>query len=125
MSNQIFVGNLSWDATENDLNDLFAQYGEVVTVNIMTDRETSKPRGFGFVTMAAPDAARSAIEALNGRELHGRKLTVNEAKPKESGGGGGGGGGYGRGGGGGGYGRDRTDHGRQGGRGGGGSFSSR
>ena len=113
MSNQIFVGNLSWDATENDLNDLFAPYGEVVTANILTDRETGKPRGFAFVTMASPDAARSAIEALNGRELHVRKLTVNEARPKESGGGTGGGG------------RDRTNHSRQGGRGGGDGFRSR
>jgi RNA recognition motif-containing protein len=115
MSNQIFVGNISWDTTESDLKDLFAQFGDVITAQIMMDRETQKPRGFGFVTMGSPDAARSAIEALSGRELHGRKLTVNEAHPKE----GGGGGDFG------GRNRNRTQHARQGGRGGGDSFSAR
>ena len=112
MSNQIFVGNVPWDATEKDINDLFVAYGEVVTARILMDRETGQPRGFAFVTMASPDAARSAIEALNGRELRGRKLTVSEAKPKE------GGGGPDR------SGRARTSHSRQGGRGGGDSFSA-
>ena len=113
MSSQIFVGNLSWDTTESDLKDLFAQYGDVVTVRIMTDRETQKPRGFAFVTMASPDATSTAIISLNGRELHGRKLTVNEARPKEDFDAGGG------------RDRNRTQHARQGGRGGGDPSASR
>jgi RNA recognition motif-containing protein len=114
MSAKLFVGNLSFNTTENDLQDAFAQFGNVTEVNIMMDRMTNRPRGFAFVTMSSPDEAKSAIEGMNGKQLDGRPLTVNEARPREdrpprSGGGGGGGyggGGYGGGGGGGG-GRDR------------------
>jgi RNA recognition motif-containing protein len=115
MSNKLFVGNLSFDTTENDLQDAFAAHGTVVETNLMMDRATGRPRGFGFITMSTPEEAQKAIEALNGSQLGGRALTVNVAKPREErapGGGGGGrreyggsGGGYGGGGGGGGRGR--------------------
>ena len=105
MSNKIFVGNLSFDVTENDLNDAFAAHGTVTEANLMMDRATSRPRGFGFVTMSTAEEAQKAIAALNGTELKGRALTVNVARPREerSGGGrreygGGGGGGVYRGG---------------------------
>src|SRR5207245_35100 len=90
--------NLSFDVTENDLQDAFAAHGTVVEANLMMDRATGRPRGFGFVTMSTPQEAQKAIDALNGRELAGRALTVNLARPREerSGGGGGGGGGGGR-----------------------------
>ena len=104
MSNKLFVGNLSFNATENDLNDAFAAYGTVTETNLMMDRMTNRPRGFGFVTMSTPEEAQKAIEALNGKEMDGRALTVNVAKPREERTGGGGGGGrreYGGGGGGG------------------------
>jgi len=116
MSTKLFVGNLSFDLTENDLQDAFAAHGNVVEANLMMDRATGRPRGFGFVTMSTPEEAQKAISALNGKELGGRALTVNVARPREErphgGGGGGGRGGYGgggggRGGGGGGGGRDR------------------
>jgi cold-inducible RNA-binding protein len=107
MSTTVFVGNVSYDATENELQDLFAQHGTVTDVNLMVDRVTKKPRGFAFVSMESKEAAEAAIKALNGADLRGRKLTVNEARPREerpprSGGGdrgdrgdrGGGGGGY-------------------------------
>src|SRR5438309_5106161 len=95
MSNKLFVGNLSFNTTENDLQDAFAAHGTVVEANLMMDRATGRPRGFGFVTMSTPQEAQKAIDALNGRELAGRALTVNLARPREerSGGGGGGGGG--------------------------------
>jgi len=112
MSNKLFVGNLSFNTTENDLNDAFAAHGTVTETNLMMDRETGRPRGFGFVTMSSADEANKAIEALNGKDMDGRALTVNIAKPREerpAGGGGGrreygggGGGGGGRGGSGGG-----------------------
>jgi len=105
MNTKLFVGNLSFNTTENDLQDAFASHGTVVEANLMTDRATGRPRGFGFVTMSTPEEAQKAIQALNGAQLDGRALTVNEARPREERGGGGGGGGY-RGGGGGG-GRDR------------------
>jgi len=96
MSNKLFVGNLSFDTTENDLQDAFAAYGTVSETNLMMDRMTSRPRGFAFVTMSTPEEAQQAIAGLNGRELGGRALTVNVAKPREErgdrGGGGGGGG---------------------------------
>jgi len=96
----IYVGNISFDATEESVKELFAEYGEVTRVSMIMDRETGRPRGFGFVEMADDQAAQSAIEALNGKELAGRSLTVNEARPKaDRGGRGGGGGGYGGGGG--------------------------
>jgi len=110
MSNKLFVGNLSFNTTENDLNDAFAAFGTVTETNLMMDRMTGRPRGFGFVTMASADEAAKAIEGLNGRDLDGRALTVNVAKPREErapGGGGGGGRGYGGGGGGRSGGRDR------------------
>src|SRR5688500_11684979 len=102
MGNKLFVGNLSFDATENDLQDLFAQAGPVNSVNIMQDRATGRARGFGFVEMASDADAEKAISMFNGKDFQGRALTVNEARPREERGGGGGGGGY-RGGGGGGY----------------------
>ena len=108
MSNKLFVGNLSFNMTENDLQDAFAAFGTVVEANLMMDRTTNRPRGFGFVTMSTPDEAQKAIEGMNGKEVDGRALTVNIARPREErpgGGGGGGGGGrrdYGGGGGGGG-----------------------
>jgi RNA recognition motif-containing protein len=115
MSNKLFVGNLSFKTTENDLQDAFAAHGTVVEANLMMDRMSGRPRGFGFVTMSTPEEAQKAIEAMHGKELDGRALTVNIARPREEragGGGGGGGRGYGGGGGGGrrdygGGGRDR------------------
>lgn len=104
MNTKLFVGNLSFNTTENDLHDAFAAHGTVVEANLMMDRATGRPRGFAFVTMATPEEAQKAIQAMNGATLDGRNLTVNEARPKEERPGGGGGG-Y-RGGGGGG-GRDR------------------
>jgi RNA recognition motif-containing protein len=93
MSNKLFVGNLSFDITENDLQDAFAAHGTVLEANLMMDRMSGRPRGFGFVTMSTPQEAQNAIEALNGRELGGRALTVNVARPREDRPGGGGGGG--------------------------------
>ncbi len=104
----IFVGNLSYGATEETVRSLFEQYGTVERVSIVTDRETGQPRGFGFVEMTDDGEAEKAIAALNGRELAGRDLNVNEARPKTERSFGGGGGGRGRsGGGGGGRGRQR------------------
>lgn len=112
----IFVGNLSYDATEDDLRDAFAQYGEVSSVNVITDRDTGRPRGFAFVEMPNDSEAQTAIESLNQSEIRGRPVNVNVARPKADrprrGGGGGGRGGYGGGGGGG----------RRGGGGGGGRW---
>jgi RNA recognition motif-containing protein len=97
MNSKIFVGNLSFNTTENDLHDAFAAHGSVVEANLMVDRASGRPRGFGFVTMATAEEAQKAIEALNGSSLDGRNITVNEARPKtERSGGGGGGGGGGR-----------------------------
>ena len=104
MSNKLFVGNLSFNTTENDLNDAFAAHGTVTETNLMMDRMTNRPRGFAFVTMSTAEEAQKAIAALNGAQLDGRALTVNVAKPREerpAGGGGGrreygGGGGRGR-----------------------------
>ena len=90
MSNKLFVGNLSFNSTENDLNDAFAAFGTVTETNLMMDRETGRPRGFGFVTMSSAEEANKAIEALNGKEVDGRALTVNVAKPREERAGGGG-----------------------------------
>jgi len=91
MSNKLFVGNLSFNTTENDLQDAFAAHGTVVEANLMMDRMSGRPRGFGFVTMSTPEEAQTAITALNGAQLDGRALTVNVARPREersSGGGG-------------------------------------
>jgi cold-inducible RNA-binding protein len=117
MSVRLYVGNLPFSVSEQDLEDLFGRSGQVESTNIVTDRDTGRSRGFAFVEMDSREAADAAIEALNGFELAGRALTVNEARPKENraprgGGGFGGGGGRGFGGGGGGgrgggYGRDR------------------
>src|SRR5512145_1597347 len=98
MNTKLFVGNLSFNTTENDLQDAFAAHGTVVEANLMMDRMSGRPRGFGFVTMSTPEEAQRAIEAMNGASLDGRNLTVNIARPKEDRppGGGGGGGGYGR-----------------------------
>jgi RNA recognition motif-containing protein len=119
MSTKIYVGNLPWRATDAQLAEMFAVHGEVTEARIITDRETGRSRGFGFVTMAANDGAQNAIRALNGHSLEGRALGVNEAREQQGSGagggarrgggggggyGGGGGGGYGAGGGGGGYG---------------------
>ena len=93
----IYVGNLSFDSTEDDVRDLFAAHGEVLRVNLITDRDTGRPRGFGFVEMSDAGQGKTAIEQVNGVDLGGRSLTVNEAKPRPSrsstGGGGGGDGG--------------------------------
>src|SRR5437773_11188878 len=92
MNTKLFVGNLSFNTTENDLQDAFAAHGTVLETNLMTDRETGRPRGFGFVTMSSAEEAQKAVEALNGATLDGRNLTVNEARPKTERSGGGGGG---------------------------------
>ena len=83
MSTKLFVGNLSFKTTENDLSDAFAAHGTVVEANLMMDRMSGRPRGFGFVTMSTPEEAQKAIDALNGQELDGRALTVNIARPRE------------------------------------------
>ena len=92
MSNKLFVGNLSFDTTENDLQDAFAAFGQVTETNLMMDRMTNRPRGFGFVTMSSAEEAQKAIDGLNGKDLGGRALTVNVAKPREERPAGGGGG---------------------------------
>jgi len=98
MAKKIYVGNMSYNTSEDTLRQLFAQYGEVASVNVITDRYTGRSKGFGFVEMATDDAARAAMAALNGREVDGRQLKVNEAndKPRDSDRGGGGGGGKNR-----------------------------
>ena len=99
MSNKLYVGNISFNTTEADLNEAFGAHGEVVETALLMDRDTGRPRGFGFITMGSAEEAQAAIEAMNGKDLDGRALTVNEAKPREPRtGGGGGGGGYGGGG---------------------------
>ena len=115
----IYVGNLSWGLKDQDLANLFAPFGEVSSAKIVTDKFTQRSKGFGFVEMANDEEAQAAIAQLNGTEVEGRSLVVNESRPKQEGGGGGynkggggggynkgGGGGYNRGGGGGGYNRD-------------------
>jgi cold-inducible RNA-binding protein len=92
MSNsKLFVGNLSFNSTENDLQDMFAAHGTVQEVNVMMDRDSGRSRGFGFVTMSEPAEAQAAIDALNGKTIDGRALTVNVARPREERSGGGGG----------------------------------
>jgi RNA recognition motif-containing protein len=120
MATKLFVGNLPFSATENDLQDYFAAAGTVIAVNIMQDRATGRSRGFAFIEMGSQAEADAAISQFHGKEFQGRALTVNEARPREErppGGGGGYGGGGGRGGGGG----DR----RGGGGGGGGGYRDR
>ena len=124
MGTKIYVGNLPWRATDAQLSELFGQHGDVTDAKIVTDRETGRSRGFGFVTMGNNEAAQAAIRALNGFSVEGRSLVVNEAREQSGGGGGGGGGprrgGFGGGGGGGGYGRGGGGGGGGYGRGGGG-----
>jgi RNA recognition motif-containing protein len=91
MNNKLFVGNLSFDTTENDLQDTFAGHGTVLETNLMMDRASGRPRGFGFVTMSTEAEAQNAINALNGTAVNGRNLTVNLARPREERAGGGGG----------------------------------
>ncbi|MSR79218.1 MAG: RNA-binding protein [Gemmataceae bacterium] len=107
MAKNIYVGNLSWECSSDDLLNLFGQHGQVARAQVTMDRETGRSRGFGFVEMANDADAAAAIEGLNGQQFNGRALTVNEARPREERGpggggrsGGGGGGGYGGGGGG-------------------------
>lgn len=120
MSMKLYVGNLSFNTTNQDLNELFGTIGNVESANVIEDRETGRSRGFGFVEMSSKEDGENAIAQLNGKEVDGRELKVNEAKPQENRGGGGGGrGGRGGYGGGGGGGRGRGDYG--GGYGGGGS----
>ncbi len=111
----IYVGNLSWNLKDQDLSNLFATHGDVASAKIVTDKFTGRSKGFGFVEMPNDDQAQAAIAALNGKEVDGRNIVVNESRPKPEGGGGGGfkkrsfgggGGGYKKGGGGG-YNRDR------------------
>jgi cold-inducible RNA-binding protein len=82
-NNKLFVGNLSFNTTENELQDTFAAHGTVIEANLMADRMTGRARGFGFVTMSTPEEAQNAINALNGTSIDGRALTVNVAKPRE------------------------------------------
>ncbi len=117
----IYVGNLSWNLKDQDLSNLFASHGDVASAKIVTDKFTGRSKGFGFVEMPNDDQAQAAIAALNGSEVDGRNIVVNESRPKPEGGGSGGGGGFkkrsfgsgggggykGKGGGGGGYNRDR------------------
>ncbi len=108
MSMKLYVGNLSFQTSAEDLQELFGQAGTVESANVIEDRDTGRSRGFGFVEMSSKEEGEAAISQFNGKEIGGRALTVNEAKPREGGGGGGGRGGFGGGGGnrggGGGYG---------------------
>jgi RNA recognition motif-containing protein len=106
MGKKLYVGNLPYGVADSDLEQLFGAHGTVQSAQVIMDRDTGRSKGFGFVEMGSDQEAQAAIAALNGKEVQGRALTVNEARPKEGGGGGGGGrGGYGGGGGGrGGYG---------------------
>src|SRR4030095_4485460 len=101
MNTKLFVGNISFNTTENDLQDAFSAHGTVTEANLMVDRMSGRPRGFGFVTMSTEEEAQKAIQAMNGASLDGRNLTVNLARPREERSGGGGGDRGGRGGGGG------------------------
>jgi RNA recognition motif-containing protein len=101
LNNKIYVGNLSFNTTEEELRQLFEQHGSVSSVSVITDRETGRPRGFAFVEMGSDQEAQAAIQEMDGYELDGRPLRVNEAQERQPGGGGGGGGrGFGGGGGG-------------------------
>src|SRR5687767_1303650 len=115
----IYVGNLSWNLKDQDLSNLFASHGEVISAKIVNDKFTNRSKGFGFVEMANDDQAQAAIAALNGTEVDGRNIVVNESRPKQEGSGGGGGGfkkrSFGSGGGGGGF--------KKGGSGGGGGYN--
>ena len=89
MNSKLFVGSLSFDVTQNDLQDLFATFGPVTEVSLVTDHSTGRSRGFAFVTMATPEGAKAAIEGSAGKDLKGRAIKVDEARPREEGGGGG------------------------------------
>ena len=93
MQNKLYVGNLSFDTTQTELENAFSAFGTVESINLVTDRETGRPRGFGFVEMSSDAEAQAAIDGLDQKELGGRNLTVNVAKPRENRGGGGGRGG--------------------------------
>ena len=126
MATKLYVGNLTYQMTDQELHDLFAEAGNVASAQVVTDRYTSQSLGFGFVEMASEDEAQQAIAAINGRNVGGRALVVNESRPREGGGGGGGGrsgggGGYG-GGGGGSYGGGGGSYGGGSGGGGGGGY---
>ena len=119
MGKKLYVGNLSYRMTDSDLEQLFASHGSVTSAQVIMDRDTGRSKGFGFVEMGSDQDATAAITALNGKEIEGRSLTVNEARPKEDRGGGGGGGrGAGGGGGSGGGGGGRSGGGGYGGGGG-------
>jgi RNA recognition motif-containing protein len=128
---KLYVGNLAFETSSNDLQQLFAQAGTVESSAVVEDRETGRSRGFGFVEMSSNEEGQAAIQQFNGKEVNGRALTVNEARPREDRGGRGGGGGGGRGGfggnrgGGGGYGGNRGGGGGYGGGGGGGNREPR
>ena len=100
MGKKLYVGNLSYGISDSTLEQMFSAHGQVQSAQVIMDRDTGRSKGFGFVEMGTDEEAQAAIAAMNGKEVEGRALTVNEARPKESGGGGrGGGGGYGGGGG--------------------------
>src|SRR6202171_6127095 len=117
MGKKLYVGNLSYEVSDSDLSTLFSAHGTVESAQVIMDRDTGRSKGFGFVEMGSDQEAQAAIAALNGKEVNGRALTVNEARPKAEGGGrggsGGGRGGYGGGGGGGGGGRGGSGGGRR------------
>src|SRR6188768_895701 len=124
VAKKLYVGNLSYQVDSSELEQLFGQHGQVLSAQIINDRDTGRSKGFGFVEMANDDEADAAVTALNGQQHNGRALTVNEARPREDRGGGGGGGrGYGGGGGGGGYGGGGGGRSGGGGYGGGGGRS--
>ncbi|MBU6296579.1 MAG: RNA-binding protein, partial [Planctomycetes bacterium] len=108
MGKKLYVGNLPYSVGDSELSEMFAEHGSVVSAQVVLDRETGRSKGFGFVEMSTDEEANAAINGMNGKDINGRALTVNEARPKPGGGGGGGygggGGGYGGGGGRGGYG---------------------
>jgi RNA recognition motif-containing protein len=120
MGSKLYVGNLSYDTSSSDLEQLFAAHGQVQSAEVIADRDTGRSKGFGFVQMGSDAEAQAAIAALNGQDHGGRALTVNEARPREDRGGGGGRGGFGGGGGRGGYGGGGGGGGGRGGYGGGG-----
>jgi RNA recognition motif-containing protein len=119
MENRLYVGNLPFSATDEELKQAFSAHGTVTEVALISDRVTGRSRGFAFVTMSSPDEANAAVSGMHGKDLGGRSLTVNIARPRDERGGGGGGGGYGGGGGGGrGYGGGGGGYGGGGGGGG-------
>jgi RNA recognition motif-containing protein len=118
MGKKLYVGNLAYGISDSDLEQMFAAHGTVQSAQVIMDRDTGRSKGFGFVEMGSDQEAQTAIQALNGKEVDGRSLTVNEARPKEGGGGGRGGYGGGRGGGGGGRGGGGGGYGGGGGGGG-------